>query len=182
MPEVHDSEEKRKLTSTVEVFDIPSLSWSGVPTSGFPPAAVRYYSSASINRTVYFFGGNCKPFDCFHNDVVSLNTKTNEWNQVLTADTGVIPMKKNGHGMLSFVCGDEQHYLLTIGGYGPTVSSTSSHSKVTPIPRSPNLSLTNESHILCVSSLPGITVYSSILLLLLLLLLFLYIIINTVIH
>ena len=69
MPYEHDSDKKGKITSFVEVFDIPSLSWSKVPTVGIPPVAIVNYSCASISDTVYYFGGCCKPNDCYHNDV-----------------------------------------------------------------------------------------------------------------
>ena len=77
MPFEHYSDEKRNLTSFVEVFDIPSLSWSRVPTVGIPPAAVMTYSCASISDTVYYFGGCCKPDDCCHNDVFAFSTTGN---------------------------------------------------------------------------------------------------------
>ena len=33
MPEVHDSDLKNSLTSKVEVFDVPTLSWSSIGTT-----------------------------------------------------------------------------------------------------------------------------------------------------
>ena len=54
MPYEHYSDKKRNLTSFVEIFDIPSLSWSRVPTVGIPPAAMMNYSCASISDTAYY--------------------------------------------------------------------------------------------------------------------------------
>ena len=147
MPYEHDNDEKRNLTSFVEIFDIPSLFWSRVPTVGIPPAAVMNYSCASISDTVYYFGGDCNPGDCYHNNVFAFSTTGNKWNEILYTDTKNTPMKKEGSGMISFSI-DKEDYLLTIGGLGPT-----------PHPTLPNLTFTNEAHVLCVSSLPGIIVF-----------------------
>ena len=157
MPFEHDSDKKRNLTSFVEVFDIPSLSWSRVPTVGIPPAAVMNYSCASIGDTVYYFSGHCNPDDCYHNDVFAFSTTGNKWNEILYTDTKNTPMKKTGSGMISF-SSDREDFLLTIGGYGPTPTTISSHSVYTPYSTKPNFMYTNEAYVLCVSSSPGISV------------------------
>ena len=158
MPFEHDSDEKRNLTSFVEIFDIPSLSWSRVPTVGIPPAAMVFYSCASISDTIYSFGGRCKPGDCYHNNVFAFSTTGNKWNEILYTDTKKTPMKKVGSGMISF-SSDEEDYLLTIGGVGPTPATIPSHSVYIPYPTLSNRMYTNEAHVLCVSSSPGITVF-----------------------
>ena len=158
MPYEHDSDKKRNLTSFVEIFDIPSLSWSRVPTVGIPPAAVMNYSCASISDTVYYFCGDCKPLDCFHNNVFAFSTTGNKWNEILYTNTKNTPMKKIGSGMISF-SSDKEDYLLTIGGFGPTPATIPSHSVYIPHPTLPNLMYTNEANVLCVSSSPGITVF-----------------------
>ena len=68
------------------------------------------------------------------------------------------PMKKTGSGMISF-SSDKEDYLLTIGGFGPTPATALPHSVYTPHPTLPNRMYTNEAHVLCVSSSPGITVF-----------------------
>ena len=155
---MHDSVEKKSLTSFVEVFDIPSLSWSRVSTLCIPPAAAVGYSCASINDTVYYFGGSCMPDDCIHNDLFALNTTSKEWNHVLYANEKITPMAKSGHCMIAFKSNKED-YLLIIGGMGPLPASTymCSHAVYRSISSKPNLYCTNETHILCVSSLPGTT-------------------------
>ena len=155
MPYEHDSDKKRNLTSFVEIFDIPSLSWSRVPTVGIPSAATKDYSCASISDTVYYFGGDCKPGDCYHNNVFAFSTTRNKWNEILYTDTKNTPMKKTGSGMISF-SSDKEDYLLTIGGYGPIPASIPSHSVYTSHPM---FMYTNEANVLCVSSSPGITVF-----------------------
>ena len=154
MPLVHGSVDKMKLISLVEVFDIPSLSWSRVPTAGIPPTAVMNYSCASIDNEVFLFGGCCKPRDCYHNDTFVLNTASKEWSWVLYANAEMAPMKKIGHCMISFRS-DKEDYLLVVGGLGPTPTTTHSHSMYTSVPTLANHFFTNEAHILCVSSLPG---------------------------
>ena len=158
MPYKHDSDMKRNLTSFVEVFDIPSLSWSRVPTVGIPPSAMINYSCANINDTAYFFGGCCKPADCYHNNVFAFSTTGNKWNEILYSEAKNTPMKKAGSGMISF-SSDKENYLLTIGGAGLTPATILSHSVYTPHPTLHNIMYTNETHVLCVSSSPGITVF-----------------------
>ena len=158
MPYEHDSDKKRNLTSFVEIFDIPSLSWSRVPTVSIPPAAVMVYSCASISDTVYYFGGDCKPDDCYHSNVFAFSTTGNKWNEILYTGTKTTPMKKAGSGMISF-SSDEENYLLTIGGIGPIPATIPSHSVYVPSPTRPNLMYTNETNALCVSSSAGITFF-----------------------
>ena len=154
MPFVHGIIDKMELISFVEVFDVPSLSWSRVPTAGIPPTAVMGYSCASINNEVFFFGGCCKSLDCYHNDTFVLNTASKEWSRVLYANAEMAPMKKVGHRMISF-SSDKEDYLLVVGGVGPTPTTISSHSMYTCVPTLASHSLTNEADTLCVSSSPG---------------------------
>ena len=154
MPLLHGSVDKMKHISFVEVFDIPSLSWSRVPTAGIPPMAVMGYSCASINNEIFFFGGCCKPLDCYHNNTFVLNTASKEWRRVFYANEEIVPMKKIGHCMMSF-SRDKEDYLLVVGGFGPTPTTTPSHSMYTRVPMLANCSLTNETHVLCVPSSPG---------------------------
>ena len=155
MPFEHNSDEERNLTSFVKVFDVPSLSWSRVPSVGIPPAAVMDYSWASISNTAYYFGGQCKPNDCFHNEVFAFSTTGNQWNEISYTDTKDAPMEKIGSGMISFI-NDKEDYLLAIGGFGPTPATIPSHSVYTPHPLLPNRMYTNEANLFCVSSSPGI--------------------------
>ena len=143
------------LTSFVDVCDIPSLSWSRVPTVGIPPTAVMGYSCVSINDVIYFFGGYCQPDDSYHNSLFTLSISSNTWNQIFFHGGEVCPMKKYGHGMVSF-SNDKGDYLLTIGGFGPTSTSKSSSAALyTPSPSLLNKCFTNETHILHISSLQG---------------------------
>ena len=49
-----------------------------------------------------YFGGSCKPNDCFHDDLFKLNTLTNEWREIINISPDHGPMRKCGCGMISF--------------------------------------------------------------------------------
>ena len=50
LPEVHDSEEKRKLTGNIHHFTPSTGQWVSRATTGTPPLAVRAYSCMYCNR------------------------------------------------------------------------------------------------------------------------------------
>ena len=85
LPLTHDSPEKREFTSTVGVFDIHNTSYNTIHTTGTPPNGVMDYSSCSVGRDIYYFGGRCNR-DCYHNNLFSLNTTTNHWTEVITTN------------------------------------------------------------------------------------------------
>ena len=148
MPEVHRSPLKDSLTSKVEVFDLESLSWNSVSTTGVPPAAVMQYSCCSLGSKMYTFGGSCKPSDCYHNDLFALDTLNKEWRQVDCIDSPTTsPMKKQGAGMVSLTKND-QDFLLVFGGVGLTPTTMPSTGQYVPHPVTPKESFTNEAHML----------------------------------
>ena len=109
------------------------------------------------SSSLYLFGGSCVPGNCYHNDLVLLDTISSEWKTVeCTNSPATSPMKKNGHGMISFTS-DEHDYLFVFGGVGPTPTFTPSHHgrQYVPSPVVPDGSYTNEAHILCVTPFPG---------------------------
>ena len=155
MPEVHYSELKKSLTSSVEVLDITSLSWSSLVTLGVPPAAIMNYSCCTIGSKVYMFGGSCKANDCYHNDLFMMDTLSNKWSQIeYSNSSSTSPMKKNGHGMMS-ITNNKKECMLVIGGAGPTPTSTTPNAEYIPHPTIPDLTYTNEVHMLNVSSSPS---------------------------
>ncbi len=155
MPEVHRSPLKDSLTSKVEVFDMESLLWNSVATTGVPPAAVRDYSCCSAGSKMYTFGGSCKSTDCYHNDLFALDTLNKDWRQVNCIDSPTTsPMKKQGAGMISLTKND-QDFLIVFGGVGLTPTPIPSDGQYVPHPVVPNESFTNEVHMLSVSSSTG---------------------------
>ena len=156
LPMVHDNDEKRKFTSSVDIFYLPALKWERKSTTATPPAGVMNYACTNIRDSILYFGGNCIPNDCFHNDLFQLNTLTNEWREIINSSTDNGPMRKRGCGMISFNMNEEDN-LVVIGGFGPTPITTHNGSKYIPHPNIPNRCYTNEIHTMCVNSSPGIT-------------------------
>ena len=156
LPRIHYNDEKTKFTSYVDVFHLPALKWERRSTTATPPAGVINYACTNIKDSILYFGGSCKPSDCFHNDLFELNTLTNEWREIINSSPDNGPMRKNGCGMISFDMNEEDN-LLVIGGFGPTPMTTHTGSKCIPSPSAPNCCYTNEIHTMCVNSSPGIT-------------------------
>ena len=155
-PLVHDGEDKRKITSSVDIFQLETLKWERKSTTSNPPAGVVCSASTSIKDSVLYFGGCCKPYDCFHNNLYKLNTLTLNWNEIITTTTDNIPMRKYGCGMISFNMNGEDHLFLS-GGTGPAPLTKQRHAQYNAHPNRPNLSFTNEIHCMNVSTSPGIT-------------------------
>ena len=161
IPEVHNSEDKIRLTSEVYTENTNTLSWSTIPTYGTQPNAIRLYSCCTIDSTMYIFGGNCLLNDCFHNDLFSLDMSTKRWNEIIfdSSPSVIYPIKKHGHGMILFVDNNEE-YLVVFGGYGPTPTTSTNQqqqqyrAQYILHPTLPNRVYTNEIHIVCISSSP----------------------------
>ena len=157
LPSVHDSEEKRKFTSYFDIFHLPTFKWELKSSKGSPPAGVRYYASTSIGNKIIYFGGNCKPDDCYHNNLYELNTLSNNtWMEIVSSTPDNAPMRKHGCKMISFNI-NREYVLLLFGGYGPTPITKQVNSQYIPVPNIPNRFYTNETHIMCVTTSPGIT-------------------------
>ena len=155
LPLVDASEDKRKITSTVDIFQLETFKWERKSTTSNPPAGVLRYACTSIKDSVLYFGGSCKPGDCFHNNLYKLNTLTLNWNEIISTTTDNIPMRKHGCGMISFNMNGEDHLFLS-GGVGPTPLTKQTHAKYIP-PANPQLSYTNEIHCMNLTTSPGIT-------------------------
>ena len=156
LPMIHYNDEKRMFTSTVDIFHLPTLKWERKSTTATPPAGVMNYACTNIRDNILYFGGSCKPDDCFHNDLFQLNALTNEWREIINSSPDNGPMRKRGCGMISFNMNGEDN-LLIIGGFGTTPITTHTGSKYIPSPSIPNHCYTNEIHSMCVNSSPGIT-------------------------
>ena len=158
LPVVHDNPEKRQFTSTVETFNMLTGKWEKRQTTGSPPNGAIASSYSKVGNNIYYFGGMCKPYDCFHNNLFVLNTTTNKWKEVKWSDDNR-PIRKIHCGMISFSSGGED-YLLVIGGYGPVPANAPVHSQyifddLTLNTDNPSNCCTNEIHLMCVSSSPG---------------------------
>ena len=158
LPMVHYNDEKRKFTSSVDIFHLPTLKWERKSTTATPPAGVMYYACTNIKDNILYFGGSCKPIDCFHNELFQLDTLTNEWKEIINSCPDNGPMRKRGCGIISFNINGEDN-LLVIGGIGHIPITTQMKSQYAHVIHSdiPNLCYTNEIHSMCVNSSPGIT-------------------------
>ena len=47
IPKVHDNNVRTKITSSVDLFHLPTFKWENRPTAGTPPAGVRDYASTA---------------------------------------------------------------------------------------------------------------------------------------
>ena len=148
---VHESIEKSRFTSSINVLDLSNSTFNNISTTGTPPNGTRRYSCCSIGNDIYYFGGSSKPSECYHNNLFVLNIKSKEWREI-KCDNG--PMEKEGCGMIPFSI-NGQDYILVIGGYGPLPSNPPSHAKYTGTCICPSHFYTNEVHIMCVSTTPG---------------------------
>ena len=74
LPSVHDNEVKRRMTTVIELFHLPTGRWEQRPTNGKPPLGVFRYASTVISNRIYYFGGRCNHGKCRHNSLNSLIT------------------------------------------------------------------------------------------------------------
>ena len=117
LPEVHDSEEKRKLTSNIQHFTPSNGQWVSRATTDTPPLGVMGYSCTAIDNQLYYFGGYCGHDDCFHNNITQLHTVNLHWRELEPTDATRPVMMRAWGGMISFEH-DGVHHLLMIGGAG----------------------------------------------------------------
>ena len=111
---VLDIDLDKAMTSSMDVYHLPTGAWEGRPTNGNPPLRACGCSSIAIGKNIYFFGGvsanyyrnslHCFNVDAFHGKELSPSS-----------DRG--PMMKGYCGMVSAHF-DGEDYLLIIGGYG----------------------------------------------------------------
>ena len=122
LPPVHDSEEKRKLTGNIQHFTPSTGQWVSRATTGAPPLGVSLYSCTAVDDQLYYFGGDCRHGNCFHNNITQLDTVSLQWREFEPTDATRPVMMRCAGGMISLEH-DGVHHLLMIGGYGskPTV-------------------------------------------------------------
>ena len=159
LPFVHDSKVKRNIISSVDIFQLPTFKWERKSTTNTPPTGTRY-ACTNIGKNIFYFGGHCKPLECFHDNLYELNTLTLNWSEIIctTPDNVHVPMRKSGCGMISFKNNGEDKLFLSGGiGYTPVTSYRQREAQYFPFPNQPKVSYTNEIHLMCISSSPGIT-------------------------
>ena len=117
LPRVHDSLQKRELTSTVDVYQLSTAHWSSHLTRGTPPLGVAGYSCTTSHSNIYYFAGACNHDNCYHNTLNVLNTIKMQWTSCSNAEQSL--MKKAFAGMISLDF-DGAEYLVIMGGTGST--------------------------------------------------------------
>ena len=129
IPRVHDSPEKTKLFSSVDVFESESGDWIQQTTSGTPPMGVSGYCCTAVDDSIYYFGGWCGHPGCYHNNVHKLSTSSLDWAILSpTVSMSGAPMKKMNCGMVAFRDGEEE-FLCVVAGRGSTPSYYQSGSR-----------------------------------------------------
>ena len=151
LPRVHDNEVKRRMTSVIELFHLPTGRWEQRPTNGKPPLGVSRYASTVISNRIYYFGGYCNHDKCRHNSVNSLITDSLTWNELFPTDPSMGPMMKSSCGMISLTF-NKVDYLLVFGGHGPRGSPSSRQPGAEYIVPSTKEARTNEHHYYQLSS------------------------------
>ena len=123
LPEVHDSEEKRAISSVMEVCHLPSGKWEQRPTTGTPPLGVISYAAAVIGKEIFYYGGYCGHDYCYHNSLYSFNVDTFNWKELSPTTSHHGPIMKYLCGMVAIQLGGED-YLVVIGGERPSDINT----------------------------------------------------------
>ena len=76
LTKAHGNDEKRRLTSHVELLNCFTGKWESKPTKGYPPSGVVGYFSTTLKDKIYYFGGYCGHGICYHNSLTELDTST----------------------------------------------------------------------------------------------------------
>ena len=103
---------RRKLASTVEIFDPYLETWEEHPTTGVPPPGLYSGACTSLLDSLYWFGGSdgSSRYSSLHR----LDTTTLEWRELQPLNQADGPMRKAGCGVVPFL----QDKLTVFGGYG----------------------------------------------------------------
>ena len=149
LPRLHDSEEKRKLTSNIQHFTPSTGQWVSRATTGTPPLGVIGYSCTAIDDQLYYFGGYCGHPNCYHNNITQLDTVSLQWRELEPTDATRPVMMRAWGGMISLEH-DGVHHLLMIRGAGSKPAVQLPHYEYTQIPY--GYCLTNEHSIYNLSS------------------------------
>ena len=117
---VHDFSEssRKKLASTVEIFDPYLETWEKHHTTGVPPPGLYFGACTSLLDSLYWFGGG--DGSSVYNSLHKLDPTTLEWRELQPLNQADRPMRKYGCEMVSFL----QDQLATFGGNGISVGPT----------------------------------------------------------
>ena len=111
---------RRKLASTIEIFDPYLETWKEHHTTGAPPPGLCCGACTSLLDSLYWFGGD--DGSSFYNPLHRLDPTTLEWRALQPLNQANRPMRKSGCGMVSFL----QDKLAVFGGNGIPTGPTQS--------------------------------------------------------
>ena len=117
LPEAHNNETKKAITSVMEMCHLPTGKWEQRATNGNPPLGIEGYSLVAIGKIIYYFGGYCGHDDCYHNSLYSFNVDTFKWRELTSSSSDCGPKMKAYSGMVASQLNGED-YLAIIGGRG----------------------------------------------------------------
>ena len=103
---------RRKLVSTIEIFDPYLETWEECHTTGVPPPGLYGGACTSLLDSLYWFGGH--DASSRYNSLHGLDPTTLEWREIQPLNQADGPMRKAWCGMVSFL----QDKLAVFGGYG----------------------------------------------------------------
>ena len=133
---------RKKLVSTVEIFDPYLETWEKHPTTGDPPPGLYDAACTSVLNSLYWFGGWDGLF--FYNSLHRLDTTTLKWTELQPENEDEGPMRKKWCAMVSF----SPDQLATFGGYAhPTKSPIQSGATFIDNPFSSGMGWSNELHV-----------------------------------
>ena len=92
---------RRKLASTVEIFDPYLETWEEYPTTGVPPPGLCGGACTSLFDSLYWFGGGDGESD--HNSLHRLDSTTLEWRELQPLNQAHGRMRNAGCGMVPFL-------------------------------------------------------------------------------
>ena len=116
---------RRKLTSTVDIFDPYLETWEEHPTTGVPPLGLYSGACTSLLDSLYWFGGHDGSSFCY--SLHRLDTTTLEWREIQPLNQADGPMRKVESRMVPFL----QDKLAVFGGYGLPTGPTQPGAKFT---------------------------------------------------
>ena len=116
-----DSDLDKAMTSSMDVYHLPTGAWEGRPTNGNPLLRASAYSSITIGKNIYFFGG--ERYDVNRNSVHCFNVDSFHWKELSPCSTDCGPIMKAYCGIVSAHF-DDKNYLAIIGGSGSSSINT----------------------------------------------------------
>ena len=119
---VLDSDLDKAMTSSMDVYHLPTGAWEGRPTNGNPPLRANGYSSIAIGKNLYFFGG-VNTTTGYRNSLLCFNVDSFNWRELSPSSSDRGPMMKVYCGMVSAHF-DGEDYLSIIGGRGSPFINT----------------------------------------------------------